>query len=144
MSIEFRNEILYSCFYLAAFAWFLLFAHCAICVLVFAVVSFWMRTLVDQRMDLYDLVREQRLSNAVVAIHSSTSNIYPMTPRDLTRNGITIDGPVLYVRDLPDQLDQLRRLFPQRQFFIYLRDRDSTKGVLRPWPEARLEPAPKS
>jgi len=119
-----------------AFAWFLVFAHGVCCLLGFVFISFWMRTLVDQRMDMYDQVREQHLRDAIVIIRSSTSNIYPMAARDLTRNGIAIGGPVIYVRDLPDRLDQLRRLFPERRFYIYERDRNSATGVLRRWPGA--------
>jgi len=83
-------------------------------------------------MGLYDQVQAQHLPNAVVVVHSSTSSIYPMQPPDLVRNGINIDGEVIYVLDIPDRLPELQRLFPQRRFYIYERDELSPKGTLRP------------
>jgi hypothetical protein len=115
-----------------AVAWFLLAAHGALCVLVFGAVSYWVRTLVDQRMDLYDQVRAQRLRDAVVIVRSSTSPIYPMKPRDLVRNGLKIDGAVIYALDIPDRLQELRRAFPNRRFYIYERRPEEPVGSLRP------------
>ena len=116
-----------------AFAWFLLVAHGALCVLGFVFISYWMRTLVNQRMDLYDQVQAQRLRNAVVVVHSSTSSIYPMKPRDLVRNGIEVGSDVIYALDLPDRLPELQRAFPQRRFYIYQRDVANPVGTLRPF-----------
>ena len=39
---------------------------------------------------------------------------------------------VIYVLDIPDQLPELRQLFPQRRFYIYEREELSPKGTLRP------------
>jgi hypothetical protein len=116
----------------AAFAWFLLLAHGAISVAGVAIIGFWMRALIDQRMDIYDQVRAEHLRNAVVVVHSSTSSIAPMDPRDLTRNGIDVEGDVIYVIDLPDRLPALQQLFPQRRFYVYERETRSPTGTLRP------------
>jgi hypothetical protein len=115
-----------------AFAWFLLIAHGALSVVGFVFISYWMRTLVDQRMDLYDQVHAQHLHNAVVVVHSSTSSIYPMKPRDLVRNGIEVGGDVIYALDVPDRLPELQREFPQRRFYIYQREVADPVGSLQP------------
>jgi hypothetical protein len=54
-----------------------------------------------------------------------------MVPLDLTQNGITTDGEILYVLDIPSQLQKLRLLLPDRQFYIYERDLSNPKGKLR-------------
>jgi hypothetical protein len=108
-------------------------AHFAACLAALAIIAPFARTLIDQRMDIYDQVHSKHLRNAVVVVHSSTSAIpdMNMVPLDLTRNGITADGEVLYVLDIPDKLQKLRLLFPDRQFYIYERDLSNPKGKLR-------------
>jgi hypothetical protein len=115
-----------------AFAWFLLLAHGAVSIAGVVIIGFWMRAVIDQRMDIYDQVQAEHLRNAVVVVHSSTGSIAPMDPRDLTRNGIDADGEVIYVIDLPDKLPALQQLFPQRRFYVYEREAGSPKGALRP------------
>jgi hypothetical protein len=83
-------------------------------------------------MDLYDQVRAERLHNAVVVLHSGTGALRAMAPRDLARNGIDVDGEVLYVLDIPDRLPELQQRFPQRRFYIYEREELSPKGTLIP------------
>jgi hypothetical protein len=90
-----------------------------------------MRKIIDERMDLYDRVAAAGLSNAVIVVHSGTSPLRRMDPRDLVRNGIALDGEVIYALDLSDRLGELRQLFPQRRFYIYERASDSPKGILR-------------
>lgn len=108
-------------------------AHFAACLAALAVIVPFARAVVDQRMDIYDQVRAKHLRNAVVVIRSATGAIpdMGMEPRDLTRNGIAANGRVLYVLDLPDKLQQLRRLLPDRQFYVYKRDPADPKGDLR-------------
>jgi hypothetical protein len=114
------------------FAVSLMVAHGATCIAAAVVLGMFLRLIVDQRMDVYDQVRAARLDNAVVVLHSGTSPLRPMWPQDLTRNGIAINGPVLYVRDIPDQLDELRRLMPERRFYRYTRALESENGDLQP------------
>ena len=138
----------------------LLAAHGAACLAALAIIAPFLRTVVDQRMDLYDQVRVKNLHNAVVVVHSSTGVVVPMLPLDLTRNGIAANGKVLYVLDLPDQVhrfpdyfrqllfrqlhltrgnafdlaDQLRKLnqlLPDRRFYIYDRTPSDLRGSLR-------------
>ena len=84
-------------------------------------------------MDMYDQVQAKHLRNAVVVIHSPTGAIPGLEkePVDLTQNGITADGEVLYVLDMPSQLQKFRLLFPDRQFYSYERDLSNSKGKLR-------------
>ncbi|HEX8829186.1 MAG TPA: glycosyltransferase family 39 protein, partial [Xanthobacteraceae bacterium] len=110
----------------------LLVAHGAACLAAMAVIVPFLRTVIDQRMDIYDQVQTRNLRNAVVVIHSSTGAISPMGTFDLTRDGIAVDGRVLYVRDIPDQIEKLHRLLPDRQFYIYTRNPGDPKGSLRP------------
>lgn len=116
----------------AAFGWFSLVAHGAICAIVLAFLCSGMRRVVDQRMDLYDQVQARHLHNAVVVVRSGTSDIYKMYPPDLVRDGIDAQGDVLYVLDLPQQMPELRRLYPHRRFYVYVRAADRASGALRP------------
>jgi len=115
-----------------AFYTSLVLAHGAISIAGTAIFAVAMRTIVDQRMDIYDQVRAKRLRNAVVVVHSGTSPLRLMDPRDLTRNGIAVGEQVIYVLDIPDRLMSLHRLFPARRFYIYERAPRSPKGRLRP------------
>ena len=117
----------------AAFAWSLVMAHGATCVAAAAIIGFCMRMAVDQRMDLYDRVETAGLHDAVVVIHSGTGVFAPMEPGDLTRNGISLDGPVIYALDIPDRLKQLQRLMPERKIYVYERQPSSPAGSLRRW-----------
>jgi hypothetical protein len=108
----------------------LIMAHSAICLAAVTVFAPFMRTVVDQRMDVYDQVDAAHLHNAVVILRSGTSPLRPMGPRDLTRNGIGVGGPVIYVRDIPGELEGLRRLFPGRCIYVYERAPLSSRGNL--------------
>jgi hypothetical protein len=114
------------------FAVSILVAHGASCIAAAVVFGLFLRQVVDQRMDLYDQVRAERLHNAVVVLHSGTGALRAMAPRDLARNGIDVDGEVLYVLDIPDRLPELQQRFPQRRFYIYEREELSPKGTLIP------------
>ena len=116
-----------------SFAISMVAAHFAACLAALAIIAPFARTLVDQRMDIYDQVRAKHLRNAVVVIYSTTGVTWDMSmgQLDLTQNGITADGEVLYILDIPSQLQKLRLLFPDRQFYIYERDVSNPNGKLR-------------
>jgi hypothetical protein len=114
-----------------AFASSLLMAHLAIVLAAGVIFGIFMRKIIDERMDLYDRVAAAGLSNAVIVVHSGTSPLRRMDPRDLVRNSIALDGEVIYALDLSDRLGELRQLLPQRRFYIYERASDSPKGILR-------------
>jgi hypothetical protein len=115
----------------AAFVWSLLMAHTATCVAAAAVIGFCVRTVVNQRMDLYDQVQAAQLHRAIVVLRSGTSNIASLHPYDLTRNGISLDGDVIYALDLRDSLTELQRLMPDRTMYVYERAPRSSTGALR-------------
>jgi hypothetical protein len=114
-----------------AFASSLVMAHLAIALAAGVIFGIFMRKIIDEGMDLYDQVAAQGLSNAVIVVHSGTSPSRFYNPRGLVRNGIALDGEVIYALDLTDRLGELRQLFPQRLFYVYERADDSPKGVLR-------------
>jgi 4-amino-4-deoxy-L-arabinose transferase-like glycosyltransferase len=77
---------------------------------------------IEGRMALY---RETRgLANAVVFLRSGSGT---MPPGDLTRNGVTFDGPVLYVWDRGEDNSRLLADHPGRAAYVWER------GRLRPW-----------
>ena len=115
----------------AAAAVSLIFGHAAWCIAAAIFLGWLFRGIVDERMDLYDKVRAKGLHDAVVVIHSGTGRFRGFTPKDLTRNGLAIDGDVIYALDIPHRLGELRELFPRRRFYSYARDPDSPTGTLR-------------
>ena len=109
----------------------LVMAHLAIALAAGVIFGIFMRKIIDETMDLYDRAAAEGISNAVIVVRSGTSPSRFYDPRGLDRNGISIDGEVIYAHDLPDRLGELRQLFSQRHFYIYERASDSPKGVLR-------------
>ncbi len=116
----------------AASAVWIVFAHAAWCIAAALFLGWLFRGIVNERMDLYDKVRAKGLHDAVVVIHSGTGRFRGFTPKDLTRNGLAIDGDVIYALDIPHRLGKLRELFPHRRFYIYTRNPDNPTGTLKP------------
>jgi hypothetical protein len=114
-----------------AFGSSLLMAHLAIALAAGVIFGIFMRKIINEGMDLYDQAAAQGLSNAVIVVHSGTSPSRFYNPRGLVRNGIALDGEVIYALDFTDRLGELRQLFPQRRFYIYERESDYPKGMLR-------------
>jgi hypothetical protein len=102
-------------------------------VLMLAYLPLWsarMHTIVYERLDLYRQVADRGLSNAVVLIADGTSPTKRMMPYDLTRNGIELDGTVLYAQDLDASNDELRERYADRDFWVYRRPEDQVEGTL--------------
>lgn len=116
----------------AAFFSSLLVAHALMAGAATMIFAEYAREVVDQRMDVYDQVRDDHLHNAVVVLGSPTGALLPLSIRDLTRNGINLDRNVLYVRNIPSKLPGLERLFPRRRFYRYERAPKSLRGSLQP------------
>jgi hypothetical protein len=110
----------------------LLAAHIVTGIAAFMVLAVVMRTVVDQRMDLYDAVERADIHHAVVIVQSGTGVLIPMVIADLLRNGITRTGDVLYAKSLPGRDSELRSLYPDRRFYAYERAADETSGRLVP------------
>ncbi|MEX1239302.1 MAG: glycosyltransferase family 39 protein [Cyclobacteriaceae bacterium] len=102
---------------------------------IYAVVKFPFITqregqILDERQDLYDLVDEQRLSNAVVLVSSSTSPIRPMPADDLTRNDGKYENDVIFALELPEITGKLMEYYNDRSFYRYIREPDDPHGEL--------------
>jgi hypothetical protein len=102
---------------------------------IYAVVKFPFITqregqILDERQDLYDLVEEQRLSNAVVLVSSSTSPIRPMPADDLTRNDGKYENDVIFALELPEITGKLMEYYNGRSFYRYIREPDDPHGEL--------------
>lgn len=110
---------------------FALLVACSIYPVVkFPFISHRESRIVDQRQDLYDLVADQKISNAVVIVSSPTSSLRPMPPDDLTRNTPGFMDDVIYVVSLPGINQQIMEYYPERAFYKYVRDVDSLRGEL--------------
>jgi hypothetical protein len=86
--------------------------------------------IVDQRQDLYDLVAEQKIRNAVIFVAAPTSPIRPMPAEDLTRNDARFSDNVIYALEIPKINHQLMEYYDDRAFYKYVRDLDKPKGEL--------------
>lgn len=106
-------------------------AHIFTCLAGLAVLLVYMRTVVNERFDVYDQVRQAGLHDALVILDR----------RDIfARNGLNRDGDVIYAIDLPGRVGELHRLFPDRQFFLYKRGNLEVHGELVPQPSASAPP----
>lgn len=86
---------------------------------------------VVERMDLQHRVEQAELSRAVVIVTDGTGVARAMPPYDLTRNGTSVDGEVLYVLDLgPSTAERLHAHFPDRDLYRYKRSHDQVDGRL--------------
>jgi hypothetical protein len=94
------------------------------------------RRVVDERMAPYDLVRDAKISHAVVVLRTGSGTIAPMEPMDLTRNGISVrDADVIFALSRTNQawleetgqgadeadldLTALLQAFPDRDFYVF-------------------------
>ena len=93
-------------------------------------IAFREAKIVDQRQDLYDLVKEQNVQNAVVFVSASTCPIRPMPASDLTRNDAMFMNDIIYVLEIPHINDQLVEVYQDRAFYKYIRDADNPRGEL--------------
>jgi len=96
--------------------------------------SFEYSSVIQQKRDVFRMVEEARLSNALVFLKtgSGTAPAY-----DCSRNGTKFSGPVLFVRDMGLDNAILRREYPDREAYEYEYDRKGGRGRL-----SRLEPLP--
>ena len=83
-----------------------------------------------ERREVYRLAAERGLANAVIFITSSSGGLRPMPPGDLTRNGITADGSVLFVADLGARNRELKAAYSGRTFYAYYHRPGAEQGTL--------------
>lgn len=86
--------------------------------------------IVDERRDLYTLVKDENVHNAVVLVSSSTSPRRPMRITQLTRNDPGYLGDVIYAVALPEITGQLKEYYHNRTFYRYMRRDDEPRGRL--------------
>lgn len=85
---------------------------------------------IEERNDIFRIVNERKISNAVVFVASHTSVIRPMPKGDLTRNDVYYANDVIYAHDLGKKNEALMRYYPDRTFYKYVRDREKVEGKL--------------
>jgi 4-amino-4-deoxy-L-arabinose transferase-like glycosyltransferase len=93
------------------------------------VVAVAFHRIISERMDLYDLVEEAKLNNAIVLVRSDVGLRLGMDASDLYRNWPDLHQPVLYVGGQAP-VEQLKLKFPERSIWTYTRDDQSTVGNL--------------
>lgn len=85
---------------------------------------------VQERIDIYEKVREANISNAVVFVSSPTGIIRPMGQMDLTRNALDYNTSVIYAHDRGARNKELQAFYPEREFYKYVRHPDEVEGKL--------------
>ena len=108
----------------------LLLASMVYAIVKFPFITYREERIVDERQDMYDLVEEQHITNAVVIVGASTSPIRPMPADDLTRNDGRFLNDVIYALEIPKINDQLMEYYGDRAFYQYVRDVDHPDGEL--------------
>jgi hypothetical protein len=112
------------------FAKLFLYAAFIVMVIKLPFISYREHTIIDQHRDIYNLVKEKKISNAVVLIASGTSDIRPMPVGDLTRNDPSFTNKVLYAIYDEKHNASLMNYYPDRSFYIYMRQPGNVHGVL--------------
>jgi hypothetical protein len=88
--------------------------------------------IIDERRDVFKLIEAQGIRNAVVVLSNSTGRLWSMESSDLVRNGIAMDGAVIFAHDLGQENCKLQALFPERHFWVYKREPHTVRGRLEP------------
>jgi len=103
------------------------------------------RRIVDQFEDVNRQVAAAKLHSAVVFVSSGTGEIWHQPIGNLVRNGLTLDGDVIYAHAgdiLASQTDpaaaaaaikDLRAQFRDRSIWVYTRKEGETHGGLKAW-----------
>jgi hypothetical protein len=86
--------------------------------------------IVAERMDVYHLVNDNKIKNAVVLLSTTTGVKRPMPVRDLTRNGQYFSGDVIYAESIPGKNAELMEFYVDRSFYEYKREAGSVEGRL--------------
>ena len=101
------------------------------------------REMITQTQDLYYQVRDIGLHNAVIIAVTGAGRIWKIDPADLARNGLILDGDVIYAHgprlfmgkitpeELQETIEALRAHFPAREIWIYRKDENALQGKLK-------------
>jgi hypothetical protein len=92
--------------------------------------SYFYYDLIYLRQDLFRTVQDAGLDKAIVFLGTPS---FDMTPRELTRNGLELDGSILYAHDISlTKQKQLLKYFPGYRPYSYEFDLKRQKGLIRP------------
>ena len=83
-----------------------------------------------ERSDLYRVVEESRLPQAIVFVATRTGTRWPMNPHDHTRNWGRYDGSVLFAIDRGEENQRLMDAYPDRACYRYTYDPVAGRGRL--------------
>jgi hypothetical protein len=108
----------------------LLYASVFIAVVKLPAVAVRENRIVVERKDVYRIVREMKISNAVVLLSSGTGVLRPMPSGDLTRNDLRYENDVLYAIDHIHANGPLMDYYKDRRFYRYLREPGKARGKL--------------
>jgi hypothetical protein len=87
---------------------------------------------------VYRAAARQRLSNAIVLAENLPERGMRLVPSDFARNGIRVDGPVLFVRETIKDADIVRHAYPGRSLWVYKPSDGGGNGVLVPLTPAAI------
>jgi len=85
---------------------------------------------IGQGRRMYELAQAPELRNSIVFLNEVSRT---MDASDCTRNGVTFDGPVLFVHDLGSRNPELLRRHPGRRAFVYVFEPRTDDGRFVPW-----------
>jgi 4-amino-4-deoxy-L-arabinose transferase-like glycosyltransferase len=85
---------------------------------------------VRDRIEVYETAKREKLTRAVVFLRTGSGS---MPPGDLTRNGISFTGDVLYVHDRGVDNPRMIERHPNRRAFFYTFDWSTRRGSLTPY-----------
>ena len=83
-----------------------------------------------ERRDLYRLVDQRALHDAVVFVSTPTGTSGRMDPDQLTRNGVGDEGAVLYLLNPVGDDARVFAAYPHRTFYRYRYDVRGRRGTL--------------
>jgi hypothetical protein len=110
-------------------------AAVALAVNVHGLLTFSKRTakVIQEKREVYKVVEREDISHAVVILQTGSG---AAVPEDLTRNGVSFDGSVLYVRDLGPENRELPRQYPSRRILVFRFDALTRRGSLAPYSDS--------
>jgi len=87
---------------------------------------------IKERINLYTMVKNKNINNAIILVAQNTGVIRTMPTRDLIRNGLTIDDKnVIYARIIDSETyRKLHKYFYNRKIYRYERENNSVNGRL--------------
>jgi hypothetical protein len=108
----------------------LLFTGLLYAIVKLPIISVHEHQVVKERQDVYELVKEKGIHNAVVFVSSGTGVLRPMPQIELARNDKAYQNDVIYSLDQKEHNEALMRYYPDKKFYYYKRDRGEVSGEL--------------